>query len=300
MSPAAARRAATVLTLGLVPMAAIYIADSIQRGAILNAIARFAGSEVEPRLSFRDAAQTVYILAMLIFPALLVAIRRGWRGLALGLVAALLIGTLVTDYTSPLLGFLIGCLAWWLVRRWGATAARAMIAPVVLGYLAAPFLVAAAVKTGLFKYLHTLAPLSWDIRLDIWAFAVSKMADHPLRGLGLDAARNFPGAIPLHTHDAPIQLWLELGLPGAALAAAFFAWVFWRIGDLAHERRDQAAVAAGALTTYIVIGALSFGVWQEWWIALGALTIIFCRVERRGWNDAVKVWAQDDLAPLPH
>jgi O-antigen ligase len=300
MSPVAARRAATALTIGLVPMAAIYVVDAaVQKGAIFRAIVAFAGDDLEPRLAFKNAAQTAYPLAMLLFPAVMVAVRRGWRGLAIGLGLALLIGTVVTDYTSPLLAFLIGGIAWFLVRRWGAVAARALIIPLVLGYLVAPFAVMGAVRSGLFAHLHKLAPLSWDIRLDVWAFATSKIAEHPLRGLGLDAARTFPGAIPLHTHDAPIQLWLELGLPGAALVAGFFAWILWRIGEMAHERRDQAAVAAATLVTYVVIGALSFGVWQEWWIAVGALALIFCRVERRGWNDAVKAWAQDDLAPLP-
>ena len=29
---------------------------------------------------------------------------------------------------------------------------------------------------------------------------------------------------------------------------------------------------------YLVIGALSFGVWQEWWLALGALSAMVCVV----------------------
>jgi hypothetical protein len=33
-------------------------------------------------------------------------------------------------------------------------------------------------------------------------------------------------------------------------------------------------MAAGALVTYLVIGGVSFGVWQEWWLALGALAVI--------------------------
>lgn len=298
LPPAAARRVATVLAVGLAPMAAIYLADAFQRGAILLAIGRLAGDDPEPRLAFKNAAQTAYVLAMLIFPAMLIAVRRHWLPLAAGLALALITGTLVTSYTSPLIGFLIGVLAWAAVRRWGAPAARAMIVVVAAGYLSAPFVVIAGVRTGLFAQLHKILPLSWDIRLDVWAFAAAKTMTHPLRGLGFDAARTFPGAIPLHTHDAPIQLWLELGLPGAALAAAFFGWMLWRIGELAQTQRDQAAIAAGALMTYVAIGALSFGVWQEWWLALGVLALIVCRIERRGWTDAPTVARGAGLTPL--
>jgi len=298
LSPASARRAGTVLAIGLAPMAAIYVCDSFQHGAILLAIARAIGDDPEPRLMVKNAAQTAYVLAMLLFPAVLIALRRGWRPLAGFLILALIVGTLVTSYTSPLIASLAGALAWLAMRRWGRTAAVAMIPPLVLAYLAAPFVVSLAVRQGLFAMLHKVVPLSWDIRLDVWAFASSKVMEHPLRGLGLDSARLFPGAIPLHTHDAPIQLWLELGLPGAALAAAFFALVLWRIGEMARERRNQAAVAAGAAVTYITIGALSFGVWQEWWLALGVLALIACRVERRGWRDVSVASGEDGLTPM--
>jgi hypothetical protein len=30
------------------------------------------------------------------------------------------------------------------------------------------------------------------------------------------------------------------------------------------------------MAAYLVIGGLSFGVWQEWWLALGALTAAVC------------------------
>jgi O-antigen ligase len=298
LSPASARTAGAVLAIGLAPMAAVYVCDAFLHGALLQVIHTAVGAHPEPRLSEKNAAQTGYVLAMLVFPAALIALRRGWPALAIGLVAALIVGTLVTSYTSPLIGFLLGAAAWAAVRQWGRRAARAIIVPVAAGFLLAPFLVIGAIRAGVFSTLHRLVPLSWDLRLDIWAFAVAKIMEHPLRGLGIDAARAFPGAIPLHTHDAPIQLWLELGLPGAALAAVFFSLVLWRIGQMARERRNQAAVAAGATVTYIAIGALSFGVWQEWWLALGVLALIACRVERRGWRDVPVAAGEDGLTPM--
>ena len=101
--------------------------------------------------------------------------------------------------------------------------------------------------------------------------ATDRILERPLFGWGLDSSRAFPNAIPLHTHDAAMQLWLELGLPGAALTAAFFVWLIGRIDRLEANDRPAAAAAAASLSAYLVVGALSFGAWQEWWLALGAL-----------------------------
>jgi hypothetical protein len=51
------------------------------------------------------------------------------------------------------------------------------------------------------------------------------------------------------------------------------AWVaiFSLINNLTQRDRNLGAVAAATAVTYLTIGALSFGVWQEWWLALGAL-----------------------------
>lgn len=74
--------------------------------------------------------------------------------------------------------------------------------------------------------------------------------------------------LPLHPHNTALQLWLELGLPGALLMA-------WTVSVL-YLRRPPAdagafasALRAGLVSTYLVIGALSYGAWQTWWIALG-------------------------------
>jgi O-antigen ligase len=81
----------------------------------------------------------------------------------------------------------------------------------------------------------------------------------------------------VHPHDAALQLWLELGAAGVAIAALFFARLFGRIAAGVEEDRAMAAACAGAATAYLTIGALSFGVWQEWWLALGTLAVAQCR-----------------------
>ena len=98
---------------------------------------------------------------------------------------------------------------------------------------------------------------------------------------GIDASRTFGLAIPLHTHNAALQLWLELGSVGAALAAAFFAWIVYRIVAWTGVNRRDGAMAAATLVSYLVIGGLSFGIWQEWWLALGAIAAIACGMAQK-------------------
>ena len=64
--------------------------------------------------------------------------------------------------------------------------------------------------------------LSAGHRLWIWSFAGDRIAERPLTGWGLDASRSIPGGkdpirpgetwLPLHPHNASLQLWLELGI----------------------------------------------------------------------------------------
>jgi O-antigen ligase len=123
---------------------------------------------------------------------------------------------------------------------------------------------------GVFDWASQRLGASWDARLDIWHFATARIIEHPLRGWGLDTSRIFT-EIPLHTHDAALQIWLELGAIGAALMCLAWVAIFSLINNLAQRDRNLGAVAAATAVTYLTIGALSFGVWQEWWLALGAL-----------------------------
>ncbi len=113
---------------------------------------------------------------------------------------------------------------------------------------------------------------SWSARRAIWRFVADRIYENPLRGWGLDASRSLPEPVPLHPHDGALQLWFELGLPGVLLAALFWAWILWSLARVEARDRTLAAVGAASASAYLVIGALSFGIWQEWWLALGALT----------------------------
>jgi O-antigen ligase len=79
-----------------------------------------------------------------------------------------------------------------------------------------------------------------------------------------------PGAelLPLHPHNAALQIWLELGLVGAIAAAAAMLALGRRIrGD-----RATRAALAGTLLAACTVGSVGYGIWQGWW--MGALWIL--------------------------
>ena len=117
--------------------------------------------------------------------------------------------------------------------------------------------------------------LSAGHRLLIWSFAGDRIAEHPLVGWGLDSSRTIPGGrdpirpgetwLPLHPHNAPLQLWLELGVPGAVLFALLVAHAWLALGDARWPRLFVAA-AGGSLAIALIACVAAYGIWEEWWL----------------------------------
>jgi O-antigen ligase len=123
-------------------------------------------------------------------------------------------------------------------------------------------------------------------RLTIWRFAAERIADAPVFGAGLEASRQIgqgrhviltddfgdvrdEEVMPLHPHDAALQIWLELGGVGAVLAAGFTSLLgVW----LARSRGSPVspslqASGAAMLASAFFFASVSYGLWQSWWHA---------------------------------
>jgi O-antigen ligase len=119
-------------------------------------------------------------------------------------------------------------------------------------------------------------------RLMIWSFTGERIAERPFLGWGLDAARAIPGGkdeirpaetrLPLHPHDSALQLWLELGAPGATLYALIVGLLWLRLGE-APWPRLYAAAAGGSLFAASAVAFAGWGIWQEWWLGTLGLAL---------------------------
>jgi O-antigen ligase len=115
----------------------------------------------------------------------------------------------------------------------------------------------------------------------VWEFAAEKALARPLLGWGLEASRAVPGGqerppvgyayMPLHPHNAALQIWLELGFPGAALAALVMA-LLGTAAASAPRANLCAAATTGTLVAFAMVAFTAYGAWQSWWIAVAWLT----------------------------
>jgi O-antigen ligase len=188
-----------------------------------------------------------------------------------------------------------------------AFAAMALPRPMARGaaaLLGAVFLAAPLIFALALPRLPDLSPLqpSAQHRVMTWDFVVERIAERPLLGWGMEASRAIPGGtdtfppavldryglmrpeerevfgrdyahrLPLHPHNAALQVWLELGLVGGVLAAALVVAIL--LG--AATPAAIGAAVAGAATSQ-----LSFGVWQPWWIATLVLAAVLAYIQRR-------------------
>ncbi len=125
-------------------------------------------------------------------------------------------------------------------------------------------------------------------RIVIWHTTAEHIAEKPVLGHGFDASRalytekdrvfyryadeivgkpwmGFFEPIPLHPHNAVLQVWLEFGAVGALALAGVLLSVLWSLARTVEDRADR-ALMLGLFTTGLAIASLSYGIWQAWWL----------------------------------
>ncbi len=252
----------------------------------------WSASQSDPLTTLNNGAVAISLLA---WPVLAVLWRRGRKRLVAAAAAAVYLAFMFLSSGAALLAPVTGLAAFlvvWTLGRRGALIFAAIIAALVLF---APQVVSSFVSGDKVKEISAELSPSALHRLDMWGFTAEKIAEKPLWGWGMDASRSIPGGgrhlapeveiLPLHPHNAFLQVRLELGMPGiiivAALAGLFFAAVVGGAGD-----RFAAAVMAGAGGSYLTVASVSYGIWQNWWVAfawaLAALTALAVRSSSPG------------------
>ena len=228
------------------------------------------------------------IAAVTLFGALLLIERMTRRRLfVFALFIAALAASTVLGIASNAAGIMLGAAVFAAAcARPNATVAAlacVIVAALVLSPLAVFIPAEGIVESG------AGLPLSWLQRLFIWRESARAALDCLPFGCGPDYARAFkesvapiiiPGApgplpgLPVHPHNAFLQLWLETGLPGVFLFAGFVvngALAVMRAGMSGEEKAAVAATAAAMLVSALV----EMSLWQVWRLATPALAGLF-------------------------
>jgi len=242
---------------------------------------------VSPRLAdLVEAKRSVDALPLLVWPACLALARLKLAWLGGLLAAAFTVACVKLTASSATVGMALsmvvfaGCFVSTLwVRRLLA------LATVLAFILIIPLSIVAYDKGG------TTAPWlkhSGQHRVEIWHFAAEKTLERPLFGWGFNASRYVPNGdavshflppgqslIPLHPHDALLQVWLEIGAVGAIIVGGILLLGLRAIG------RWPAGVVRFTLPGYaagLVVAGLAFGIWQSWWMATLAFSAVAYRM----------------------
>ena len=197
------------------------------------------------------------VLGMLFALAALIVCKFTSMDAAWVAVAAGIVAFAVTRFAPrlALIGFFVGLMLY------------AIFAPVISTYLLTLDGVALPDTTWVGSYT----------RIGIWHEASRLIAEQPIWGHGFDSTRVLsktsaliPGtpypALPLHTHNGLLQIWLELGGIGIVLTIALLAAAMRALWPLTAKPAQLAIVLATFAST-AVIALVSFGIWQHWWLA---------------------------------
>jgi O-antigen ligase len=265
--------ASRVLAWGLAAFGAVLLVEVATDAGIYRTLYDAAyAAPIRPDLARSKDAHATFALAVL-WPVALVGGLGGLARLAsLALAAA---GGVVAAHAflsdAPVLALPLSAAAMLAVRFWPRLAPRLLAGGIAAGWFVMPAAVWLLRESGDYGHVERDVQTSWSARLDYWSHALDGILARPAHGWGLDASRVLPG-MDLHPHNGALQVWLELGVVGAVAAAAFWGLALTR---LERDRPSLPAVGlAGSAVTYTLFCWINFGMWQQWWLALGALTAV--------------------------
>jgi O-antigen ligase len=239
------------------------------------------------------------VITLVIWPAvawLWQRARDSGRGVLRGAASFLVVGLigilLLLESNSASVAFAVGGAVFVVVaaKPWLVTRGLALI--VALGIMAAPMLPITVLSPNVAYEWASQVSSTAVHRIYIWRFVADRILERRLTGWGLDASRSIPEgdvyitrfdlslpfqtygkmqALPLHPHNAPLQIWLELGLPGALLFALLCGGLLLGVARSLPRHLPAAAASAGILVAF-ALSSFSYGIWQTWWLAALWLT----------------------------
>ncbi len=271
-----AGKALNWIAIGFLIAPFMLIEEGLTGARLYQALPALIHQPIRPDWIPADLAQGGYIVAVMTWPLGVALYRRGWWIAALALAASTPLSMLLLRGVAPTLALAISAPIFVLALRRGPPAIKTLAALTAVYLLVTPLVMLALDPLHLYVRLKPDLPPSWSDRLRIWGFVAEQFARSPLRGAGLEASRTLAGMVHLHPHNAPLQLWYELGAPGAVLGTLFWLWLWRRIGEDARRDRLQGATAAATAAVYLIISSVSFGLWQAWWLGVGAFAVMLC------------------------
>ncbi len=211
--------------------------------------------------------------------------------LSLGIIVIFI--TYFLNMSAASLGLFLGLITYLLLKKYPFLFSPLLNTAVGIG-LVFPFCTKFILDFLLFISSHKP---SWAHRLVIWDFVSDHIKQAPYFGWGLEASRSLPSTtvdvflptkesflslntLPLHPHNAFLQVWLESGVIGAFLLACFL-WSFLNIIKKRFSDPLDRALLGGTFLNFLIPFYVSFGIWQTWWLStLCFITILWVSLKK--------------------
>jgi exopolysaccharide production protein ExoQ len=221
--------------------------------------------------------RSIVTLMLLVWPLLaLVLMRRQW--LLLTLLVPVPLAVYTGESQTAVLGLLVGVLVFPVARFLPRLTNWLGLVTVLTVLAVSPYFGTLAGQALGARFHKAMEAGHSDDRVQIWLSFEAAAQKKWLLGNGFGSSLNLqnaavakeiaPERVTLlgasHPHNAFLQLWVELGLTGAALAALLFIFLFRAI------RRADPRLQPFMLTWVAVVCAIalvSHGAWQAWWVA---------------------------------
>lgn len=267
-----------LLPAGLILAAAILFIE-MRSGLVLHRLAR---ANMNPS----KMNQATVVAVLWLWPIALMAARTAGRIAAGVLVVGVSVAVFASESETAKLALIVGLAAGavFLLRwRWLVTALAVAVALFVMMQPFWPTILD-----------NVLGPSALDAlqqghareRLVIWRSFATAVGMKPILGFGFDSSGTigfgpllelFPEALRVgirdsHPHNMALQVWVELGVVGAALAAFALSRATLLIGRHSPAARAAAAATVGSA---LLVAAVGYGAWQAWWVtALAMLPVL--------------------------
>jgi O-antigen ligase len=233
---------------------------------------------------------SISVLSLMFWPALLVASRLGWlRRYRWGVLIASAVAAVTvfaSEHATSQLAFAGAAVAFVLFLARPQLARRLTVA----GWVAATLFVVPLITLpySLDGHRATWLPESWRHRIVIWSYTSEQVADAPIFGAGIAAARamnetrdpdgprvpgtRFQPGTSLHSHNAYLQVWYETGAVGALMLLALGLLILRALTRFPEAIQPYLAATFVACALSAVSG---YSIWAAWYMASVAMVCIF-------------------------
>lgn len=221
-----------------------------------------------PFFSPREVGMTMAFLFPYPFISIWLAPDAFRRWLAGTMAVVMLVLLILSQAITGLLGLFAGLVVvGWVYRRRLTMILMGSGVAILTGFLLLPGTIHTWVQAAL-NIDHPLG-VALVLRLDMWSRALAMIRDMPLSGIGLNTfpiiqSHFYPGYLigpEVHAHNLPLQIALDLGLPGlfawSWLIVAFFLVSYRLIRSTTDTQIHMLLVAnAAAVAAYLATGTL--------------------------------------------